>query len=499
MVWKKVNNADAGLSTKFGGNDIDKISDAFNGVNVSDPIIYNIDHNTLKHSTTNAAGDMLMGDGTKFSRRARGTALQQIRVNAAGTDVEYFTPTELGGALYTAVISGTTTKLRNNISGAVDYTADNAVDSVTAFNSAFNNIENFANTDGWRAGWIDVTPGVYKCTTMIDLTYLTNARVGLGLKGNGPGTIFNFVPGSALTDAIKITLNYARLRDFSIDLNANVTNAIRIQGANPNGDATYGRLHNVTIVGPNINTTGLPVTNQVGILFDGAAPAPFHWIVDGLDLYIMDIGIKHTPIYGTSAHVSNFMFWGCNVGADVDGSQNFYTNGYIQGQAATTHTGIRLRDDSDHTIIDNVIMEVLNTTPTGAAQGILIDSGAQYCDIDHVSNSYENGTTIKTVVNNSANVTNKIGFRDNFVSTIEAQKYKVNTDITMASGANVILNATTGTKIGTGTTQKLGFYNATPVVQPAANADTSGATLANLEIEVNQLKALLRSIGLMAP
>lgn len=35
-------------------------------------------------------------------------------------------------------------------------------------------------------------------------------------------------------------------------------------------------------------------------------------------------------------------------------------------------------------------------------------------------------------------------------------------------------------------------------VQPA-NPDTSGATLPNLEIEVNQIKALLRSIGLMAP
>lgn len=36
---------------------------------------------------------------------------------------------------------------------------------------------------------------------------------------------------------------------------------------------------------------------------------------------------------------------------------------------------------------------------------------------------------------------------------------------------NVVLSATTGTKIGTATTQKLGFYNATPVVQPAGTVD----------------------------
>ena len=34
--------------------------------------------------------------------------------------------------------------------------------------------------------------------------------------------------------------------------------------------------------------------------------------------------------------------------------------------------------------------------------------------------------------------------------------------------------------------------------QQAANADTSGATLATLEIEVNELKQLLRNNGLMA-
>lgn len=40
--------------------------------------------------------------------------------------------------------------------------------------------------------------------------------------------------------------------------------------------------------------------------------------------------------------------------------------------------------------------------------------------------------------------------------------------VTMGDGINIVLNATTGTKIGTATTQKLGFYNAAPVVQPAA-------------------------------
>lgn len=48
-------------------------------------------------------------------------------------------------------------------------------------------------------------------------------------------------------------------------------------------------------------------------------------------------------------------------------------------------------------------------------------------------------------------------------------------NVTMADAVNFILDTTTGTKIGTGTTQKLGFFDATPVVrqaQPAAAAFT---------------------------
>jgi hypothetical protein len=45
----------------------------------------------------------------------------------------------------------------------------------------------------------------------------------------------------------------------------------------------------------------------------------------------------------------------------------------------------------------------------------------------------------------------------------------------LADAGNITVGTTTGTKIGTATTQKLGFYNATPVVQPAAVADATDA------------------------
>jgi len=53
--------------------------------------------------------------------------------------------------------------------------------------------------------------------------------------------------------------------------------------------------------------------------------------------------------------------------------------------------------------------------------------------------------------------------------------------LTVADAQDLAVGSTTGTKIGTATTQKLGFYNATPVVQPTAVADiTTVATVGTL-------------------
>jgi hypothetical protein len=47
------------------------------------------------------------------------------------------------------------------------------------------------------------------------------------------------------------------------------------------------------------------------------------------------------------------------------------------------------------------------------------------------------------------------------------------TSITMSDAGNIVVNATTGTKIGTATSQKLAFYNSTPIVQPTGDVVTA--------------------------
>ena len=66
----------------------------------------------------------------------------------------------------------------------------------------------------------------------------------------------------------------------------------------------------------------------------------------------------------------------------------------------------------------------------------------------------------------------------------------------LGDSGNITVGTTTGTKIGTATTQKIGFYNATPVVQPTAVANATDA--ASVITQLNALLARMRDLGLIA-
>lgn len=74
------------------------------------------------------------------------------------------------------------------------------------------------------------------------------------------------------------------------------------------------------------------------------------------------------------------------------------------------------------------------------------------------------------------------------------------TAYTLADAVNIITNATTGTKICTATSQKLAFWNATPVVQQAHIADPSGGAVVDAEARtaINSILAWQATLGLTA-
>ena len=88
-------------------------------------------------------------------------------------------------------------------------------------------------------------------------------------------------------------------------------------------------------------------------------------------------------------------------------------------------------------------------------------------------------------------------------------------DTTLGEGVDIVTGTTTGSKIGTAVSQKIGFWNATPVIQQAAaaqaavtastdltGADTvsaSGVLAAMQAVEtlVNRLRADLVTVGII--
>ena len=69
-------------------------------------------------------------------------------------------------------------------------------------------------------------------------------------------------------------------------------------------------------------------------------------------------------------------------------------------------------------------------------------------------------------------------------------------DLTFENAVNIVVNATTGTKIGTAIGQKIGFFNATPVVQAAHITD--GSDTASDRAAINAILVVLENLGFTA-
>ena len=93
-------------------------------------------------------------------------------------------------------------------------------------------------------------------------------------------------------------------------------------------------------------------------------------------------------------------------------------------------------------------------------------------------------------------------------SPTEALRISNDRSITVSDGGHVVLGTTTGTKIGTATTQKLGFWDKTPVVQPTTGisgatfvVDSGGSIHPTSTFDgytIAQVVAALRQLGILA-
>lgn len=378
---------------------------------------------------------------------------------------------------YVIRVNGANYEAVNVSTGTIDFT--NTTDATLTINSAIGAIN-----DTGEGGTIFIERGTYECKTTINIAPASgNVVRGVALIGDRFETLLNFTPAGAVTNGIVCTMSNAKIADLRIMINTNITNAFKFTG-NASGGGDRGIMQFVELDGPNAHTTGAPVTNQVGILQDGATASPYWWVFDDVAIRAFDIGFKTTGANATSTHWTNSNFWNCTVGMYMDSIEHVGSNLWFQGSTAYGRYGIEFTTNGDSNLFTNLYSELNVTGQTCAT--VLFDSGAAYNTILGTQNMFNDGVNFFNVKDNSAQVTNTFFTSDGLVTR----------------GGNI--------KIGTATGDKVGFYGVTPVVQPTgiSAVDTStvdntygaqeSAVITSLRTKLDSLINKLEALGLLA-
>jgi len=147
---------------------------------------------------------------------------------------------------------------------------------------------------------------------------------------------------------------------------------------------------------------------------------------------------------------------------DSDGSIPLSTNIVESSAAAAFAVGPNGNTNPVFRVVGNVGSQATGVSVTGRAAG----SGA---DLTVISS----GTNENLVINAKGSGT--ISLNPTGTGAI-----LVNQNLTIADGKDIVLDTTTGTKIGTATGQKLGFYNATPIAKPTLATDDAAGIITAL-------------------
>src|SRR5437868_4854973 len=88
--------------------------------------------------------------------------------------------------------------------------------------------------------------------------------------------------------------------------------------------------------------------------------------------------------------------------------------------------------------------------------------------------------------------------RDELQNILKSDRYVFDKKIQLLDARHIQLGKTTGTKIGTETTQKLGFFGKTPVTQQALSPVAAGAIASDgvARSGVNAIITALQNIGI---
>lgn len=298
---------------------------------------------------------------------------------------------------------------------------------------------------------VEIAPGYYVVTAS---TGLVIKKAGTVLKGSGLNTQIE-VSGPSVTTAVSMTTT--------------AMEGVEIHGL-------YFIRTNTVGSGTCLDFSDTPLAK-----------------VDNVYIADFDLALKITDTANVSfySHYSNIIAANCNTGVRLSGNpvnDNTFDTFRIRCRAGGAGKGLDLQNGNGNTFIN------MNCEPSTGAGITGIAVGASAYSNTFVGVYAENNATGVSITSGAVNTcffggeitSNTSDISDSGTSTQfygiattsgYRNKLGVITDnITLADTVNIIANTTTGTKIGTATSQKFGFYNATPVVQQNTTGTTTGFT-----------------------
>lgn len=449
-------------------------------------------------------------DGTYFfNTTSNGLFIKQYLVGASGIPVLLTSIAFAGGALpYGTVIQGSNIYTVNIPTNTI-YVYDTTSTTLPAgfvpisYLTAGTLIPSLVLNYGSGAGTGTVTAGstqILNTSAGMALNVQTGKAIALSVNGVAALTLSNILATSTVpiewsVDSIT-ALNSARAGIGYI----NNVGVLTLDYNVPTGKSHQWKANNVAIM--SVNATQFQVSPAATVVFTAAAAlitttVPISWSTNvALTSSAYTIG-KHTT---TQLAVNSAS--GGSFAVRINGAAVSTWTGTLQDNAVpiSWNAAVALTA-GNYTIGKHGAGQVAINVPTGSNIALLVNAVAQQTfsvngmQFNTAAGSGSAATRgIYTVaaglhinVETGANITLAVNGTTMITATA--------TTLTFADAFNIVINTVTGTKIGTTASQKIGFWNATPIIQPAganqaaitdSTGGTAGFTLSDVTVTPTQ-------------
>lgn len=225
-------------------------------------------------------------------------------------------------------------------------------------------------------------------------------------------------------------------------------------------------------------------------------------------------GVPHSDLTYSGLTVGNVLAatsaTAAGFGATIGAAASYLTTAYITTLSLNSTASLNgaTAGIADLTGKSRINDPNTDTTPFGARTGTILlkqTSGVanSWVGIDAEASGGSIACGVSFQITNNTSAYGEIAFGARSATGWLRNVLAINRDgitagvsVTINEASNIIVGTTTGTKLGTATNQKLGFWNTAPVVQPAHVADATGA--GDIVAQFNALLTRLEGCGMLA-